>query len=167
MPTYDEIIHVPKLRGNESLNAALRTALGAKIAGMSTGPVSGDPTQTRITVHFLVPNNGDVAPSPDRTIAQDIVNKHGSLEVIADQTNILADGLDTAVITCNDPAITPDANLWLSVWLDDGEYMAPTMVPLATVQSGINLKTDFPGSYLIEIRRINDYESGYIKVEAL
>ncbi len=169
MPIHDQFFEAPKYINKASLESSLKDAFGPKISGKSTGP-HADPQSglMRVTVHFIVAKKGDLPPPSDVALAQDVVSKCGSLDIQTTQSTIVADGVDTAIVTCNDPVISGDSDLWVTVWLDrdEDEYMSPMMVPLATVQTDLSLKTSIPGTYIFEIRRIGAYESGFIKIVA-
>jgi hypothetical protein len=162
---YDEVIPISSQVNADTLEQTLRAVLGAKIAGMSTGPQNGGRVAK---VHFFVASRGDTPPPADVGLAREIVGKCGALAVAVDKASIVADGVDVAVVSCNDGVIGGDSQVWVTVRLNGGEYMAPTMVAVGTVQAGINLRTSFVGRYEVEIKRVGagNYESGFVVVVA-
>lgn len=138
------------------LNTRLAAHFGAHYRGLSTGRYG-------VRVHLAAaPSTADV------TWAETIVNAHRSLTLTADQRIIPADGVATATITCADAAIAFDAAVTYTVWLDDGEYTAPTSAPVTDGQVQLALMTEDAGTYRVEIARqgSGNYETGDITITA-
>lgn len=138
------------------LDQQLRSEFNEIMAGISTGPYG-------VRIHFLQPPT-----SVQQVQAQTIVNAHRSLALITSKPVIQANGSDAAMITCGASAIDGDSTVTYTVWLDDEEYTAPTSVPVTAGQVQLNLSTNDPGAYRIEIARqgTGNFETGEIVIYA-
>lgn len=132
-------------------------AFAGRITGLSTGPKGA-------TIGLA-----DAPRQSDALRAQAIVDAHGLLAVTADQVEIRADGADTATITCSDARVANDAAVTVTVWLDNKPFMAAADVAVEGGRVQLALAVADAGSYLVEIKRrgAGNYESGYLKIEAV
>jgi hypothetical protein len=127
------------------LDSALRTALGNQISGVSVGGGV-------VRVHFLsAPGAGDV-------LAENLLNGHGALAVASSKTQIAADGLDTAVITCAALGNNFAYVIWKAGQNTAAGSVADGTLELSAVESGV---------YLVEIKAPSGVQTGYMTVEAI
>jgi hypothetical protein len=146
---------------HESLPALGGAASDYVVEGGGYDPANGVPRPDFLRVTTRLASVTEVALSA-------FIAAHSSLNVTSNKTTIIADGTDTATITCSAAAIAADASVDYAVWLDGVLYSEPASAPVASGAVTLTLATQEPGEYLIEIKRrgAGNYESGYITIRA-
>jgi hypothetical protein len=107
-----------------------------------------------------------LAPNADSDLAATIAAKANALSLSADTLSILADGVETATITCADVLIAADSQLFYAVWLDGEVYAEAATTPVTAGEGQLALSTELAGEYLVELWRPGAYEAGFIIIQA-
>jgi len=147
-----DVLVVNSVQNPHGLNNVVRTALGVKVVGISTGP------------YGLIAHLTDGANATDLALASTVLNAHNTLAVATDKATITANNSDTATITCSDEAISGDSDMDYAAWWNGALYSEGSV----SVTGGaieLTLATSLVGTWLIEVRRqTGDYASGYVTV---
>jgi hypothetical protein len=99
---------------------------------------------------------------------QAIGEGHGALIVTADKYQIAADGVDTATIFCQDGKIAADTEIDYTVkWWNETVSVNGAQDGVVAGEVHLELATSRAGFYLVELRRVAGYETGYVMVEAV
>jgi hypothetical protein len=126
------------------LNAALRAALGSAISGVTVGGGA-------VRVHFLIP------PGAGDALAENLISEHNVLAVASSKTQITADGVDEALISCAQLGNNFDYLIWQENKSIAVGSVADGLLELSAVESGV---------YLVEIKAPTGHQTGYVTVEA-
>lgn len=142
----------PKIVDVSYMTPLLRTVLGDRLIGVSSGP-----TGSRI---HLTTDDADVKAIADAAFAG-----YWSLSLQADKVAIRADGTDTATVTCNDPQLAGLQRVNVHVTFEGIVYYEG-QVELQDGLVALELASDLPGRYVIVIWSDVAYNSGAIVIEA-
>lgn len=152
------IIHwiedMPEGLTTDTADVIVRMAVGVLTTGVSR-------TKGRLGVHLLESATGN-----DLIKIEQAVAAYGSLVVTTSKNAIASDGVDEAVITCNDVRVQADPNVNYRVLLGHGVY-AKGVAAVAGGVVTLEFSTETPGIYQIEILRSQGtYIAGYVTIEA-
>lgn len=136
-------------------NYLLRQSYGNGV-GVTCGMLQG-----LHNMRLSIPEGSDIA------IANAIGNYHDTLVTTSDKMTIVANGADTATITCNDSSISNDATVEYTVWLGSDIYALTADALVANGRVSLALAVNEPGDYLIGIRQKTSYKTGYITIKAV
>jgi len=144
--TSDKIVNVAVM------SPLLLKVLGDATVGMSAGPNGS-------IIHLVDGSAANVA------IAEAAFAGYWALVVGATKVAIAADGIDTTVISCNDPQLSGLTKVNYHVLLDGIEY-ASGEADLDNGAITLELASDVPGRYVVIIWSSVNYKSGAVIVEA-